>query len=95
MELSVQIYSLIVSFVFGGIFSLEIKYFYKLYLILIPVLKFLISLLFVIVNAIIYFWLLYLINNGILHLYFFVAMFLGYYIFFRLFTIWFTQMRKK
>lgn len=95
MELSVQIYSLILSFVFGGIFSLEIKYFYKLYLRLIPVLKFLISIFFVIVNAIIYFWLLYLINNGILHLYFFVAMFLGYYVFSRLFTIWFTQIRKK
>ena len=95
MELSVQIYSLILSFSFGGVFALEIKYFYKLYLILIPVLKFLISLLFVIVNAIIYFWLLYLINNGIVHLYFFIVMFLGYYVFSRLFTIWFTQIRKK
>lgn len=95
MRLSVQIYSLILSFVFGGIFSLESKYFYKLYLRVSPIFKFLISLIFVMTNSIVYFWLLYLVNNGVLHLYFFIIMFLGYYVFSRLFTMGFTQIRKK
>ena len=43
MKLSTQIYSLIISFVFGGIFSLELKFFYRLYLKMIPIFKFLLS----------------------------------------------------
>lgn len=95
MELTIQIYSLIVSFVFGGIFSLESKYFYKVYLKLNTILKLLLSMLFVIVNAIVYFSLLYFINNGVLHVYFFVAMFFGFYTFSKMFSFMFTLFRKK
>ena len=95
MELSVQIYSLIMSFVFGCLFYVELLYFYKLYFKVISLLKFFLSMLFVLINATVYFFLLYLINNGVLHLYFFISMLLGYYIFSKIFTLLFTLFRKK
>jgi len=95
MDLIIQIYSLIASFLFGGLFSLELIFFYKLISKMFIVWKFILSFVFVMINAIIYFLLLLLINNGILHVYFFISMIIGYFIFNKLFTYLFTHFKKK
>jgi len=91
MDLSVQLYSIIISFLFGGMFSLELIFFNKLIDKLVWLWKSLFSFLFVMINATIYFILLLFVNNGILHIYFFLSMILGYCIFNFLFTLF----RKK
>ena len=95
MQLSIQIYSLVISFVFGGIFSLELMLFHKYYLKVIPVLKLILSFLLIMLNALIYFILLYFVNNGILHLYFFIVMIFGAYLFPKMINFVFTLFRKK
>ena len=95
MGLTIQIYSLITSFLFGGLFSLELILVYKLVNKMSWIWKSLFSFIFVMINAIIYFLLLLLINNGILHIYFFISMIAGYFIFNKLFTYLFTHFRKK
>lgn len=89
MILKIQIYSLIVSFVFGIFvyFLLEFmqKFIYnnKLYI------RLIFSLLFSFFISIVYFLLMLKINNGILHNYFFLMIILGYlftkFVYFKLF----------
>ena len=78
MILKIQIFSLLYSFFYGIVFYvlLEInhkilyegKLFYRI----------IISFLFVIFSSLLYFLFLIKINNGILHVYFFLTMFTGY-----------------
>ena len=95
MALLIQIYSLLVSFMFGGIFAFEMIFFNKLYLKVIPLLKFLLSLVFVLFNGFLYFVILFFINNGVVHLYFFIAIVIGYYVFYKILYALFTHFRKK
>ena len=95
MDLTIQIYSLITSFLFGVIFALELTFFDKLINKLFLVWKFLLSFIFVMLNALVYFLILLLINNGILHIYFFISIVIGYFAFNKLFTLLFTHFRKK
>ena len=95
MKLNIQLYSLIISFFFGGLFSLELIYFDKLFIRLKHAWRFLFSFTFVIVNSVIYFLLLLLINNGILHIYFFIMLLLGYLLFNVFINYVFTHFRKK
>ena len=95
MDLTIQIYSLITSFLFGMIFALELTFFDKLVNKLFFVWKFLLSFIFVMLNAFVYFLILLLINHGILHIYFFISIVIGYYVFYKLFMSLFTHFRKK
>ena len=78
MILKIQIYSFIVSYIYGFAFFilLEInsKFIYSSSLII----KILSSLLFIIFNTLLYFIILMKINNGYLHIYFFLSIILGY-----------------
>lgn len=76
MSLNIQIISLLYSFIFGIIFYflvlLNKKYLYN------NKLSFIVCLLFVIDNVLLYFIILRYINNGIFHIYFFITIILGF-----------------
>ena len=78
MVLEIQIYSLGVSFLYGIFFFilLEInsKFIYSSNMFI----KVICSFLFAIFNALLYFIILMYINNGYIHLYFFLCIILGY-----------------
>ena len=78
MSLEVQIQTLIFSFVFGLFFSCLLNLNYR-YLLQGKIgFKIIINILFVLDMVFLYFILLKLINNGILHLYLFICLLLGF-----------------
>ena len=95
MLLNVQLYSLVVSFLFGVLLSLEFLFFSKIVSNMRLIFRGLLSFVFVMMNAVVYFWILILVNNGILHIYFFISIIVGYLLFNKLFTRLFTHFRKK
>lgn len=78
MELGVQLQVLIVSFVYGILFSYLLKIQYKFLFEGKLFYKILITLLFVFDNCLLYFLILRAINNGIFHIYFIFLLILGY-----------------
>ena len=78
MPLSIQIYSFIVSFLYGIFFeillSLNARFIYSSNLFI----KIISSILFIIFNTLLYFFLIYKINYGVLHIYFLMSILLGY-----------------
>lgn len=78
MILKIQIYSLLFSFFYGifVFFLLEINY--KLLYTGKIIYRIIISFLFVMFISLLYFYGLLKINNGIIHIYFLIAMFTGY-----------------
>lgn len=76
MNLKIQIYSLVFSFIYGLIFYLLVlinkKYLYN------NKFAFVMDFLFIIDNVLLYFIILKYINNGIFHIYFFITIILGY-----------------
>jgi len=102
MILKIQIFSLLYSFIYGIIFYilLEVnqKFLYEGKI----VYRIIISFLFVIFISLLYFLILIKINNGILHLYFFLTMFTGYLLSFVIYKklivkknkVWYNFFRK-
>lgn len=78
MELSIQLQVLIVSFVYGILFSYLLKFQYKFLFDSKLFYKILITLLFVFDNCLLYFLILRTINNGIFHIYFLFSLIIGY-----------------
>lgn len=78
MSLNIQIYSFAFSFVFGMIFSLLIKINYKLLFFSKRGVKIFSNFIFMVDVALLYFLGIKLINNGILHIYFFIVFLLGW-----------------
>lgn len=78
MDLSLQLQVLIVSFVYGILFSYLIKLQYKFLFNSKLFYKIVITILFVFDNCLLYFLLLRAINNGIFHIYFLFSLILGY-----------------
>lgn len=78
MELSVQLQVLIVSFVYGILFSYLIKLQYKFLFDSKLFYKIVITILFVFDNCLLYFLILRTINNGIFHIYFLFSLIVGY-----------------
>ncbi len=77
MDLDIQIKSLVFSFLFGIYFNILIIFFDRfLYKVRIRF-QVINSFIFCIINAIIYFFILKRINNGIIHLYFILSIILG------------------
>lgn len=77
MTLLIQIKSLIFSFLYGIFFAFTYKLNYKYLMCNIKILKTLLSFFFIFDHVLLYFILLSLINNGILHLYFLITFILG------------------
>ena len=80
MDLELQIQSLIFSFVFGMFFALMYNVFYKYLFKGKIIIRVIINLIFVLFNTILYFLLLKIINNGIIHSYFIIALAIGFII---------------
>ncbi len=79
MNLKIQIISLLFSFVFGIIFSLLVNINYRLLFSKSRVFQIIMTLVFVINCALIYFFLLKFINNGVVHPYFYLMVLIGFY----------------
>lgn len=78
MELAIQLQVLIVSFVYGILFSYLIKLQYKFLFDSKLFYKIVITSLFVFDNCLLYFLILRFINNGIFHIYFLFSLIIGY-----------------
>ncbi len=78
MELSIQLQSLIASFVYGMLVSYLIKLQYKFLFNGRIFYKIIITTLFIFDNCLLYFLLLRTINDGIFHIYFLFMLIIGY-----------------
>lgn len=78
MILKIQIFSLIYSFIYGIILFILLEINYKFLYESKMVYRIIVSFLFVMLVSLFYFYGLMKINNGILHIYFFIAEFTGY-----------------
>ena len=95
MKLDIQIYSFIYSFMFGIIFYFLLDIFNKLVDKLNKVLKFFVSIIFILLIGCIYFLGLLFINNGVIHIYFLLSILVGYIFAYKIILSWFTLLRKK
>lgn len=84
MSLDIQLYSLGFSFVFGLVFSFFIKINYKVLFESRKTIKIIGDFLFLMAMSLLYFLCIKLINNGILHIYFFIMFILGWIVGYRL-----------
>ncbi len=95
MKLSVQIYSFIYSFIFGCCFY----YILDIAMIIInklnKIVKYVCILMFVMLMACLYFYILLFINNGVVHLYFLLCILVGYIFVYKIILPLFTHLRKK
>ena len=78
MTLQIQIFSLIYSLIFGVFFAVCVNFHYELLFSKKKWFQILINFIFVVDMALLYFLILKILNGGILHLYFFLLMFLGF-----------------
>ena len=95
MGLSVQIYSLIYSFLFGIILYFLLLTFDRFVMKQKMMIKIIMSAFLVFILAVLYFLGLLYINNGYLHVYFFVLIMVGYIFAYYIRTIWFTRCQEK
>jgi len=93
MDLNAQIFSLIFSFCYGIIFSFLVNINYNLLFNKKKYFKVIFTAVFIIDMALIYFFVLNIINNGIIHIYFLLLIISGFYISFP-FGIKFRKRRK-
>lgn len=77
MTLIIQIKSLAFSFLYGIFFAFTYKINYKYLMSNFKIFNLILSLFFIFDHVLLYFILISLINNGILHLYFFITFILG------------------
>lgn len=78
MILKVQILSLLYSFVYGILFFILLEVNYKLLYTGKIIYRIVISFLFIIIASLLYFFGLLKVNNGVIHVYFFISLFTGY-----------------
>ena len=78
MKLNIQVLSLVVSFGFGIYLYILLELCYRFLTSSSLIIKSLSSLIFVLFNSLLYFIILLYINNGYIHLYFFLSMLFGY-----------------
>lgn len=81
MDLSIQIKSIVLSFLFGMFFNFNFNFFYYILFTKYKLLNVITNFVFCISMFSVYFYLLYLVNNGIIHVYFFIAMLLGFLVY--------------
>lgn len=80
MILKIQIVSITFSFIYGMLFYFLVSINYKLLYTGTKIFKIISNLLFVMSNSLIYFLILLKINSGILHIYFILSLFTGYFL---------------
>lgn len=80
MNLKIQIISLLFSFFYGVTFSFLVNINYELLFKKRKKYRIIYTLIFVLIMALLYFFLLQKINNGIMHVYFLMIILIGFYI---------------
>lgn len=80
MNLKIQIFSLIFSFFYGILFSFLINVHYQFLFFKKKWVQIVVTILFLLDMALLYFLILRIINNGIIHIYFYLMIFLGFYL---------------
>ena len=90
MKLNVQIYSFLYSYFFGVVFYFLLKINYKFINKFNIVFNYVISFLFILSMSLLYFIILLKINNGYIHLYFYLCILFGYLTMYFIFKKWFT-----
>lgn len=95
MELSIQIYSFVFSFLFGGCLYLLLDAFNKIIKNTKIIIQIFSSFIFIMVLACIYFLGLLFINDGVVHIYFLLCILVGYVFVYKFILPLFTLLRKK
>ncbi len=80
MNLKIQIFSLLFSFFYGMFFSFLVNLNYKYLFFKKKWVQVSITLLFLVDMALLYFLILRVVNDGIIHFYFYLMIFFGFYI---------------
>lgn len=80
MDYRVQLFSFLVSFLFGIFFSFVSRFHYELVFSLKKVLRYVLTFLFILDLSLLYILLMYYVNHGNLHLYFIFLTFIGYFV---------------
>ena len=94
MELLVQIQSFSVSFLYGIFLSLIFNLFYNFLFTKYIIINIITNLFFSFVVFGLYFLFLYLVNNGVVHIYFLVTMFVSFYLYNKLFVKFRVKLKK-
>lgn len=79
MNLTIQIYSFLYSFLFGIFFKFLLDLFYMFIVKCKFLLNLFLSFLFIFILSVLYFTILLFINNGVLHIYFLIMIMVGYF----------------
>ena len=95
MILSVQINSLVFSLIFGILLNFLFEWFNRFNDKNKIIMRILLSIVFVLMLSLLYFIGLLYINNGYLHLYFFLFILVGYIIVYFIKTFWFTHKKEN
>lgn len=80
MNLKTQVFSLIFSFFYGGLFSVLVNINYYFIFNRRKLFRIAFTITFVFIMSLLYFYILNIINNGIVHVYFFLLILIGFYI---------------
>lgn len=91
MNLKIQIFSLLFSFFYGIIFSFLVNLHYHYLFSKNKILQIVMTFILLLDMALLYFLLLKFINGGIIHIYFYLMICLGFYFSF----VFFAKLRKK
>lgn len=81
MALSIQMKSLILSFLYGIFYNFSFNVVYYLLFTKYKIINIFTNLVFNISIFGLYFYFLYIVNNGIIHVYFLFALFLGFFVY--------------
>ena len=80
MDYKIQIISFIFSFIFGGFFYITSVLNYHFITKYPKIFKYLITLVYILDIALLYILFMYKINYGVIHIYFVIVLFLGFYV---------------
>ena len=94
MSLIVQIQSFSVSFLYGIFLSFMFNLLYNFLFTKYTLINIITNLFFSLVVFALYFFFLYLVNNGVVHIYFLITLFISFYLYNKLFVKFRVKLKK-
>lgn len=95
MNLNIQLYSFICSFLYGVVFYFFLNIFNKIVIKMNVIFRFVLSFVYIILMSSLYFIMLLFVNNGVVHIYFLLLILVGYMIAYLFSVKLFTHLKKK
>ena len=102
ISLNIQFLSLFVSFLYGFVVYILLEVNYKFLMTSNLVVRVIMSMFFILFITLLYFIILLCINNGYIHIYFFISVLCGYFVckvvykwFVNKFLLWYTKIKKS